>query len=322
MYKIAIVGGGFCGLSLCLALYSKFPDAEITLFEPEGDGGGASKISTGLMHKYVGVQAKLSQFGEGGLRKSLSLIRRASERLGTPLILSEKILRIPANQLQEDAFRLASENHDDLKWVETESIDPLLPRSPSLLIESGYSVDSAGYLKGLMLMGKDLGLNVQNTRIETAEQLSSFDFTILATGAAPFPGLEPLKVHPVKGQLLEIAWPKDLKPLPCSLIGSVYIAMSKNKKSAIIGATYEHVFHDAKPDREIAVRELYQKACSIYPPLEGAAILDVRAGLRASMPNRMPFAGKIGDKLYALVGMGSKGLLYHAYFADQLVESL
>jgi glycine/D-amino acid oxidase-like deaminating enzyme len=322
MYKIAIVGGGFCGLSLCLALYSKYPDAEITLFDPEGDSGGASKISTGLMHKYVGVQAKLSSFGEEGLKKSLTLIERVSKRIDAPLILSEMILRIPVNQEQAEAFCLACKNYDDLKWVETDSIDPLLPRSPSLLIESGYSVDAPGYLKGLTLLGQDLGLNIQKMRIETVEQLNSFDFTILATGAAPFPGLEPLKVHPVKGQLLEIAWPEGLKPLSCSVIGSVYITMAKDKKSAIVGATYEHAFHDAKPDRAIAIRELHRKACALYPPLEGATIIDVRSGLRASMPNRMPFAGKIKDNLYALVGMGSKGLLYHALFAEKLVESL
>jgi glycine/D-amino acid oxidase-like deaminating enzyme len=263
------------------------------------------------MHKYVGVQAKLSAWGEEAQNESLKLIEKASKRLGYPLILSDRIVRFPTNPEQAEAFQRAAALHNDLTWD-----------SSTLIIHPGYTIDVTSYLKGLALIAQDQGLIVKQEKVEDLTALQSFDTIILATGAADIPELRPLKIHPVKGQLLVLEWPKEHPPLPYSIIGSVYITMTKDLKAAVVGATYEHHFRDLLPDENFAIKELLPKAAALCPPLHNARLIEVRAGVRASMPNRMPFAGKIKDNLYALVGMGSKGLLYHAYFAKQLVATL
>lgn len=325
MQKIAIVGAGFSGLSLAVELYAHIRDVEITLFDPEGFNSGASKIATGLMHKYVGVQAKLSAFGQEAQNESLKLVGKAAKRLGHPLILSETILRIPNKPEQAEAFQHAASLYNDLKWMTAEdvhAIDANLPYSPALLIDPGYTIDVTSYLHGLALICQDHNIILEKRKIEDLKELKKFDKVILATGAADIPELNHLKIHPVKGQLLVLEWPQGLEPLPCSLIGSVYLTMSKDRKSVIVGATYEHKFYSLMPDPAFAKRELLPKACELYSPLKSAQLIEVRSGSRASMPSRMPFAGKIQENLYALVGMGSKGLLYHAYFANQLVKNL
>ena len=133
---------------------------------------------------------------------------------------------------------------------------------------------------------------------------------------------ENLPLHPLKGQLLEIDWPKNLPPLPYTLISEVYLAMSPDSRKAIIGATYEHHFKDASPDPEVAIQELLPKALRLYPKLAGCTIAAVRSGIRATTPSRMPIAKIINDRFSTLTGFGSSGLLYHAHFSKQLSEEL
>jgi len=73
----------------------------------------------------------------------------------------------------------------------------------------------------------------------------------------------------------------------------------------------------------------------IYPPLAGAVPVEARAGVRASSPpgpggRLLPTAGRLlggGDDSspvarWALVGLGARGLLYHALAAAHLAEAL
>lgn len=323
--RYAIIGGGFSGLALAHALYEEKSGISVTLFDPNGFGGEASKISTGLLHKYVGQTGKQNPFGVEGEACTKTLIAEAEKVLGRSLILSSTLLRIPSSQEQETAFRFSQSLYNDLEWLEpgqVRALHPGLPDKPGLRIHSGLTLDVAGYLEGLARIALHQGLKLEKKSVQSLDALHDFDAILIAVGAAPFPELSGIKIAQVKGQLLEVGYPQDLPPLPFSLIGPVYLTMTPDRKRAIIGATYEHQFTDSAPDPEFATKSLLPKAESFFPCLKGQPVLDVRAGIRGSTPSRLPFAGKINDRVHALVGMGSRGLLYHAYFAKQLVKSL
>lgn len=323
--RYAIIGGGFSGLALAHALFQAKTGIDITLFDPQGFGGEASKISTGLLHKYVGQTGKQNPFGVEGESCTKNLIAQAEKALGRSLILSSTLLRIPSNDDQEVSFLMHQKLYDDLEWLDAEhvhALHPGLPRKPGLRIHSGLTLDVAGYLEGLARLVQSQGLKLENRRVHSTDELIDYDTILIAVGAAPFPELAGVKIAQVKGQLLEVSYPQNLPPLPFSVIGPVYLTMSPDQKRAIIGATYEHHFTDSAPDPEFAIKSLLPKAESFFPSLKGQPVLDVRAGIRASTPSRIPFAGKINDRVHALVGMGSRGLLYHAYFANQLVQNL
>lgn len=323
--KYAIIGGGFSGLALAHALFQAKEGIEVTLFDPQGFGGEASKISTGLLHKYVGQSGKQNPFGFEGETCTKALIAEAEKALGRSLVLSSTLLRIPSTEGQAAAFQHSQSLYNDLEWLESsqvQALHPSLPSQPGLLIHSGLTLDVAGYLAGLAQIVQNQGLKLEKRKVQSIDELKSFDTILIAVGAAPFPELNSIKIAQVKGQLIELSYPQDLPPLPFSLIGPVYITMSPDQKNVIVGATYEHNFSDSSPDREFAIKNLLPKAESFLPSLKAQTVLDVRSGIRASTPSRLPFAGKIKDKVYALVGMGSRGLLYHSYFATQLVKSL
>lgn len=318
--KIAIIGAGFSGLACAWHLLnSNFP-CSVALVS---DGKEASKIAAGLLHKYVGLKANINPLASIAEAKSHELLQVSSEALNRPVILSKGILRLALTEQQkQDFFKCASLN-DDVEWLNEQQCKnkiPLIPDVPGIFIHSGMTIDTVSYLEGLLLACIQKGLHFEQKHISGFHELESFDIIIAASG--PHIPLEKVKLHPLKGQLLELEWPKSLPLLPFALVSQMYLVMSNDNKSCIAGATYEHHFESEKPDPEKAIEELYPKACELYPPLKDAKILSVKAGIRCTLPSRMPFIGHVRDNIYAITGMGSRGLLYHAYFAESLIKQV
>lgn len=325
--KIAIIGAGYAGLATAWHLLELLPHLSITLFDPQGYGGEASKISAGLLHKYAGLHAKLNRFGKEAENETHALLNVASDTFGGSVILSKGVLRLAFTEKQEIGYRQCAQQYEDVTWLESaecQELDPLLPDAPGIFIQSGISINTQAYLQGLFEACSAKGTQFYEKRILSLKDLDHFDLLICATGAASihFSELDQLKIHPVKGQLIEIEWPAKIPPLPVSLVSQVYLCMNAESSRVIVGATYEHQFSDSAPDHKKAIAELYPRAIALYPALADAKVVDVKAGLRASTPSHLPFAGHVKGNLWALTGLGSRGLLYHAYFAKRLVQEI
>lgn len=88
------------------------------------------------------------------------------------------------------------------------------------------------------------------------------------------------------------------------------------------GSTFEKSFTSDLPDLNTAVAEIQPKVSALYPALKPEMIVDCRAGVRATTSNHLPLLYKINAKTWAITGMGSKGLLYHALFAEELATKI
>ena len=90
-----------------------------------------------------------------------------------------------------------------------------------------------------------------------------------------------------------------------------YMAVTEDPLICHVGATYERDSRSDIPDREAAIRLL-------QPTLP---VLNVRAGVRVTNPaHYFPILERINPKTWALTAFGSRGLLYHAYFAKRLLS--
>ena len=99
--------------------------------------------------------------------------------------------------------------------------------------------------------------------------------------------------------------------------------MSADYKTCILGSTYEHEFNTPNPEPEVAIPELRKKVESFFPKLAKAEVLDIRAGIRASTKGqRLPIVGNVSEKVWFITGMGSKGLLYHAWLGECLATAI
>ena len=279
---IAIIGAGLAGLALGYLLSTK---CNVTVFDIKGVGGGTSGIAAGLLHPFVGQTGKLNTFGWEGMEASLRLVKNH--------ILHKGLLRIPINKQMEIGFanNTAFEKKENGYWQ-----------------EEGYAVDIPAYL--LWLMGeieKNGGQMIQQ-KIEDAQSLPQ-DKIILCQGwQTPF-----VKITGVKGQLLELA------TLPHPIAADGYIIPKDG--NCTVGSTYERNFSSAEPDPS-CIPELLDKAEKMVPGISKNPILSLKAGVRASSPNRLPITERISPRLFAYTGLGSRGLLYHALFAQKMIDLL
>lgn len=321
MNKIAIIGGGICGLAAAALLAET---ADITIIDPAEIGDNASGLAAGLLHPYAGLHAKLVPYGVEGLKATLELIGIAEKALGEAVAKKTGMLRIAISDEQKEDFSLTASKYPDVRWVEAEEAQMLVPELqpfPGIFIESAYVVQTKKYLEGLKKHCMARGTKWVSKKIVSLNELSNFDKIILAAGAAA-KELSTLPLTPIKGQLLELEWPKSLAPLPFPINSLAYLVMSSDNKRCVAGATFERDFIIPGPDIEIAKAYLLPKIAEMLPQLEGAKILSCKAGMRASAPQHLPLIKKVADNCWVITGMGSKGLLYHALSAKKLVEWL
>lgn len=322
--RIAIIGAGFSGLATTWHLQQKIaPMPRITVFDSIGIGGGASGIAAGLMHPFAGAHSKLNWRGKEAYQATLKLLQISENALGRSVITQKGLLRMAISEEQQKNFFRCSQKYPELAWWNSEHCQTKMPGialNSGMFIPEAITVDCALYLQGLWQACQQQGAELCIQKIASLQELSAFDVVIVAAGAFSnvFPELAHITITPVKGQLLEIAWPQ----LPFAVNSQAYMAFGQSAKSGFVGASYERDVESFEPDVEAAKKEIFPKAMELFPDIAHAKILDCRAGVRASMPGHLPVIKHVKPNVWLLSGMGSKGLLYHAFFAEQLSQAV
>lgn len=318
--KIAIIGAGLCGLATAWHLLDKNITTDVTLFDPAGIGGGASGVAAGLLHPYGGAHAKLNRFAQEGYTTTRKLLEISSKALGESVVQPTGVLRVALTDEQKADFSKTAMIYDDVEWWEADRCQAKvegLVESPGIFIRSGATIDTLKYLNGLWKACEAMGARLEK---QTANNLETFDQVIIAAGYAST-SFANIPLNPVKGQVLELEWPEELPPLPFGVNSRAYLLMN-SPTTCLAGATFEHHFDSIEPDLEEAQKHILPKASALIPALATAKILHIRAGVRASTPDHLPLIGQVEEGLWVITGMGSKGLLYHAFYAEQLVSLL
>lgn len=304
MISIAIVGGGFAGLALAWHL-SQHKNCKVTIFDPKGIGGGASGMACGLLHPYVGQQARRSWKADEGIKATLRLLDVAESVLKQPVANRAGILRLGLNADQIENLTRHIKEHGD---VEKKGDN-------QFLISSGITVNSSLYLKGLWKACKELGVVHYPVRVENLAQLKDYDRIFIAAGHEThhFEECRKYPIKLIKGQTLTCK-----KTLDRSVIGKGYVALDGTEETMHLGATYERTFTSEEPCLPSALKALKGKFKGIVPD-EKFEVMSVHAGIRATNKEHyLPIAGKVDDKTWILSALGSRGLLYHAYFAEKI----
>lgn len=323
--SIAVVGAGYAGLAV--AWYLAQRGARVSLYDSVPIGENTSGIAAGLLHTYTGPNANLAWQGHETLACSQELLTLASQYAEKPVFQQTGILRLALNDKQRLAFQQRSQEHDDITWLEADETAHLAPGSKSLggiMIRNGITVDGASYLHALWKACESQGMRWNKHNVNSLDELDAYDGVIVAAGMGckAFRELSHLPLTPVKGQLLELRWPKGQPPLPCPINSHIYCVMANDNTSCYVGATFERGFHNAAPDLKSAKNYLMPKVAEVLPFLADAEVIGIRAGVRACTPDHMPIANLITGNLWTITGLGSKGLLYHAYISRAVSKAL
>lgn len=316
--KIAIVGAGFCGLAACWHLLQN-PHNKVWLFDTKGIGSGASGVPNGLLHYYAGPKASLSWQAHTAYPETLILLELASYHLGKKVYSTKGILR---PEIAGMNFSQAI-NRPDTEWWQPQECQKHVPELlalPGLFIRSGIVVDCPSYLQGLWLACQKLGATLCIEKIAWVEELADYDRVLFTVGAGQpsIQGLHAPQVSLIKGQSLQLEWQKPT-PLAFALNGSVQFSQTAEGK-IFAGATFERKWLVDGPDASCE-KELREKIAKMAPAFAKLALRGIWSGYRAATSDKKPFLTQCSPKVWVIGGMGSKGLLYHAWMAKQFAAT-
>lgn len=308
--RIAVIGAGFSGLAV--AWYLLNDKNQVTVFDPFLLGG-ASAVATGLLHPYVGEEGRRSLFATEAIEKTGQLLQIAEESLGKE-VSREGVIRIAQNEKQKLSFKSHCVVFKDVVDLGNEHF----------LVKSGKTVFCKRYLEGMRLAIIRKGGQFIAEKITDLEQLKDFDQVVVAAGASvrDFPELEQIRLRFIKGQVLTCQIPEHLQ-IERSLIGKGYVAISYEPKICHVGATYERFDLTETTDLLQTQKVLFAKASSFYPDICQLKPVDCSSAIRVMRQGHyLPIATKVSSRLWAITAMGSRGLLYHAYFAEKLAQTI
>ncbi|PIS02676.1 MAG: hypothetical protein COT85_01200 [Chlamydiae bacterium CG10_big_fil_rev_8_21_14_0_10_42_34] len=278
--KVAVVGAGYAGMALAWFLSQN--NVDTTVFDV---GGGASHVSTGLLHTAPGKWANPTWRGAEGMAATTELLEIASKE--RPCFLRNGIMRIAANDVQREKFG------GDKLWI-----------------PEGITVFSGLYINELKKVCKNVCF--LNQRVEDLSELNAFDVVILAAGSEVSRFVD-LPLKRTIGQCLLCRWKERL---PMSLLSNGHITPTEDPDLCLVGSTYEHT---KEPDPEKAL-QLLDVCAKFYPPAKDFEVLEIRSGVRVSPKvGYRPIVEKIGPKTWVFTGFGSRGLIYHAMLAKSLI---
>lgn len=300
--KVAIVGAGFWGLATAWHLLEA--DCSVTLFDKKGIGGGASGMAAGLLHAFLGTRARKAEFADAGMEAALELLEVAS-RYGK-VANKSGILRPPTSPEQIIDFQKAAQTYPEAEWWEearVKEMAPFLHPTPALFIRNGITVDSPAYLHNLFLALQARGVNLIIQDVASDEELPEFDFVVFTVGAGARKILDDPQISIVKGQILEVEKPCNL---PFAVAGSAYFT------GTVLGATFERGFQDLAPDLQKAEAYIRPRLKLISDELSTLAVVRARADARVYIGDKLPAFFRLSSRSFLAVGLGAKGLLYHA----------
>jgi tRNA 5-methylaminomethyl-2-thiouridine biosynthesis bifunctional protein len=327
---VAVIGAGIAGAALVRAL--KAQGLEPVLVEAEGSSGaGASGNPAAL------VAPALDAGGGPRARFYAQAFARAADlyrALGPDAVIGQGALQL--EKADRDAARfdavLAGGVFEDgaLERLSPAAAGQRLgePAPGGLRLAEGLWLRPAAVLDAWTASARRLTRRVAALERRDGRwalldddggEILRTDVVMVACGAqAPdlLGGAAPLT--PVRGQA---SWALGLE-LPCAAAWGGYALPMDG--GVLFGATHDRGRTDLEVLAEDHARNL-KTLGEALPRLAGAAArlpLEGRASLRATTPDRMPLAGQVGEGLYVLGGLGSRGFATAPLLAEHLAAQV
>lgn len=310
--RVLIVGQGLAGTALGLELERAGVPFAIA---SEGHTRAASMAAAGLVNPVQGQRFvkvwrvdELRPFAE-------SWYRGAGASLGVELWHPLKLRRLFASETEAaramrklasgelGAFACASAGGDGLEihgaaWVDL----------PALLTGAAARWRASGVLRAVAVTREELHADVGGVTWRGER----FDYAVLCVGAGPLARtlFSELPFETAKGELVHIAGAE--LPVGHALSRGTW-AIADAPGRARVGATYEPGVADCAPTATARERLLADARAFVPGRL---SVVEQRAGVRMSLPDRLPVAGWRNDGRIGLLGaLGSKGTLFAPWLA-------
>jgi tRNA 5-methylaminomethyl-2-thiouridine biosynthesis bifunctional protein len=300
--RVAIIGAGIAGASLARAFRALGIGA--TVFDAgEGASRNPAALVTPRLDAGVGPPARLYA---DAFRRATALYREVPDAL----------VATGARQLEtgpRDAARFAAIAASGL--FERGS---LVPRPGELFLQEAAVVEPERVLEawaGDWLAQRVTAIERTGERwlLHTDRETHEEDIVCLAAGHACAAFAPDLPLQPIRGQA---SWAQGFS-VDAAAFGGYAIP---TRDGVLFGATHDRDVEATDVRSEDNARNLALLAKGL-PDLAAQlakAPLSARASIRAATPDKLPLAGQIGEELFVLSGLGSRGFCTAPLLAEHV----
>ncbi len=333
MADVIVIGAGIIGCAIAQELAVR--GARVRVIEARSVAAGATRASAGMLVPYLEAHERGPLFDLA--TRSLALYDDFMARIAADSTIAVEYCRCGSLQIATDAaaaehLQQAQQSCPSvLQWLDADvarRTEPSLPES----IEGALLAATHGYVNvnaltealawAAMRHGVEFEAGRRITAIEVGDGGTtvtagdgchwSAETIVLAAGSwTPQAGTtDPAAthVHPVRGQLLRLAWRGA--PLSHVLWGPDCYVVPWRDGTVLVGATMEDVGYDEHATAA-GVRDLLDAVCELLPDAWRATFLDARAGLRPATSDGLPLVGRSAwnDRIVYATGHFRNGVL-------------
>lgn len=337
MNKIAVIGAGFSGISVC---YHLLQHGIIPIVFDAGLPEKASSVPLGLINPATGQKALPAWNYDEALQVSFSFLEDLQNFSNQPIYKQNGVIRPAMNESMAEAFQKNSTLFNgDVTFLNT---NEFAREYPSVFSEfGGLVIHRAGTVSGSKIhqaftaFARHHQIDILHEKVEFIENQSHavkvktnqknylFDVVFICTGSV-LPVIQSLSInsliHPVKGQLSRLKLINSITLPETSISGLGYLARLDNE--FVFGSTFEHHFEHLNPT-EGGAHRLQEQLEKLIPNAKNLFVLGRQwVGVRASTPDRKPLLGSFDEhqNIYFYLGNGSKGMLWSVLLGKMLVE--
>ena len=315
-YDVAVVGAGVIGQAIAYELVIR--GASVTILDARGAGLGSTQAAAGMLAPYIeGVGHALLPLAA----KSLGMYDDFVERLMHDTGMDVGYVRTGSLQVAVEDERVAELTHvaaalsaagvkcQLLDAGETRDAEPHLTpdlKGGLLILEHGFvgAIDLSAALAAAALKrgtrviapARVRRISPRESRIDVeldgGDRISAQQVVVAAgcwTGQIDIDGLLPLPVRPVRGQILQLAWPGE--PLKRIAWGPDCYIVPSAPHTVLVGATVEEAGFNERTT-VAGIRDLLDAASDLVPEIWQAGFTAARVGLRPATPDHMPVIGR------------------------------
>lgn len=313
--RIAIVGGGLAGLGTCYHLLTIDPTLKVQLFEKEGIGSGASGAAAGLLHPYTGSLAQINWCSQEGIAATIQLLDASAQAIGKSTYKPSGIVRCAISLEDQKNFYKIVQTQDDVSlWDPNYTYSQTGIYRPALFIPGGLSVYTDLYLKGIWNLCAHYGTKLVSKTF-TLDDSANFDRVILACGDSLANLYPSLNLVLKRGEILICE-----KRLTYGIIGNGYLSLTDQNNICYVGTTSRKNLKNISLDEATnLIRYQLNPWFKMNIP-----VLGYKSGIRVyrSIDSYYPIVDQLDSKIWCFTGLGSRGLMYHAYLGYILAKAI
>ena len=343
--RVIVIGAGVIGAAIAEAMARR--GAEVTVLDMRGPGRGASQASAGILAPFTEAQSGSDLLALG--RRSLDLfddfIAGVTERSGRAIEYDRTgTVEVALDAADVERLRATA------RWLEAEGIerrwleaDDLQRFEPSVNAEAlgGLHIDRHGFLGVPALVGAlvhaarlagalfessveavAVSSQADGVTVQSGDREWAADAVVVAAGSwsgrVRIDDVPRLPVRPVRGQLLHLEWRRG--PAPARVVwGPGCYTVPWPDGTLLVGATVEEAGFDETSSVE-GVRMLTTSVEALLPASGGAALRDIRVGLRPATTDGLPLVGLVAPRVAVATGHYRNGILLAPFTADVITR--